>query len=238
MPVAAHAGLAEVAEAHSRDMVDHDFVAHESPTTGTPAQRVEAAGLRSGLVLENIGRGYSASDIHAGLMASPGHRANILNPNVSHVGIGVVTIDEDGRPAYVATEVFIQMIREIDSASAPERLLAMLNEARGARRAPALEMDENLQRAAQDAVDEYFSDASQSQQDAMDRASFAMRPFAIAFERVGGVMALVSSVDEASRLEPALDPEVGYVGIGIAQGDRPDQPPNTIGVIILLGWSR
>ena len=236
--VAPHTGLADVAESHSRDMATNDFVAHLSPSTGTPVQRVEAAGYRSGLVLENIGRGYSASEIHAGLMSSPGHRANILNPNVTHVGVGVVSLREGRRDAHIATEIFIRMVREIDTDSAPARLLSMLNEARRARGAPPLETDENLRRASQGAVDDYFADHSISQQDAMEQASFAMRPFAIAFERVGGVMALVSSVDEASRLEPALDPEVGYVGIGVAQGDRPDQPPNSIAVIILLGWSR
>jgi len=233
-----HEGLSQVAEAHSRDMVDHDFVGHDSPTTGGAVDRVAAAGFRSGLVLENIGRGYGAADIHTGLMQSPGHRANILNPDVTHVGIGVVSEEEDGRLAFVATEVFIRMIPSIDTAAAPRELLAMLNAARRARGAEPLELDDNLQDAAQGAAADYFADPSLGPQDAVDQASGAMRRFAIAFRRVGGLMALVSSLEEAGRMEPALDPEVRYVGIGVAQGDRPDLAPNTIGVLILLGWAR
>ncbi len=93
-PVVADGGLEQVARAHSQDMVQHDFVGHTSPTTGTAVQRVARAGYNSGLVLENIGRGYGAREIEEGLMQSPGHRANILNPDVTHVGIGVVAQQE------------------------------------------------------------------------------------------------------------------------------------------------
>ncbi|MEQ8890296.1 MAG: CAP domain-containing protein, partial [Sandaracinaceae bacterium] len=81
-----HAGLREVALGHSRDMVANDYIGHQSPRSGTPADRVRTSGLQSGLVLENIGRGYSAAEFHRGLMESPGHRANLVNPDVSHVG--------------------------------------------------------------------------------------------------------------------------------------------------------
>ncbi|MEZ4248449.1 MAG: hypothetical protein R3B99_09440 [Polyangiales bacterium] len=58
------------------------------------------------------------------------------------------------------------------------------------------------------------------------------------FRRVGGLMAVVGDVGEASRLEPTFDPEVRFVGIGVAQGDRPDAPPNSIAVVIVLAWPR
>jgi len=43
--------------------------------------RAERAGIRSGLVLENVGRGPDAGSIHRGLEKSPGHRRNILYRN-------------------------------------------------------------------------------------------------------------------------------------------------------------
>jgi len=237
-PVELHAGLGEVAAAHSRDMVDHGFVGHASPTTGEAPDRVEAAGYRSGLILENIGRGYTAQEIHDGLMESPGHRANLLNRDVTHVGIGVASEPEGSRTAYVATQVFIRMNREIDVAEAPRTLLARINDGRHARRAEPLEADPNLTRAASEAARSYFADPEQSQQDTVDQASGSLRRFAIAFRRVGGLMAVVSDIEEAARLEPAFDPSVRYVGIGVAQGNRPDAPPNSIAVVIMLGWPR
>ncbi len=232
------ARLDAVALAHSQDMAAHDFIAHTSPTTGTASDRVRAAALRSGLVLENIGRGYSATEIHQGLLASPGHRANMINPDANVVGVGVVVDNTDGQPAYIATQVFIRVAREVDTAAAPAHLLEAMNRARTARGARALTVEPNLEAAAQSAAAAYFTDSTLTTQTAVDQASASMRRYAIAFRRVGGVMAVVSEVDEASQLEPTLADDVDYVGIGVAQGTRADTEPNAITVVIMLGWAR
>ena len=230
--------IGRVALAHSRDMVDHNFVGHTSPTTGSAADRVSRANLRSGLVLENIGRGYSAAEIHRGLLESPGHRANIFNPDVTHVGIGVIAEPEGSRTAFVVTEVFLKMAHEIDLAAAPAELLATLNRARLARGSRALESDPNLSRAANEAAAHFFADPRASQQDVVDDASASLRRFSIQFRRIGGLMAVVTDLSEAGTLEPALDSEVRYVGLGVAQGTRPDTGANAISVVIMLGWAR
>lgn len=237
-PLAEHDGLANVARAHSQDMVDNNFVGHTSPTTGSAPERVRGAGYRSGLILENIGRGYSSAEIHRGLLASPGHAANIMNRDVTHVGVGVVSETEGSRQAFVATEVFIRMNREVNTQAAAEQLLRAINEGRRARGADPLEADPNLTEAAQSGADAYFENPTQSQQDTVDDASAQLRRFAVMFRRVGGLMSVVGDIDEASRLEPTFDPEVRYVGIGVRQGDRPDAPPNSIAVVIMLAWPR
>lgn len=38
---------------------------------------------------ENVGRGYSIEQVHEAFMASPSHRANILEPFWTHMGVGV-----------------------------------------------------------------------------------------------------------------------------------------------------
>lgn len=237
-PLELHAGVADVARAHSTDMRDNGFVAHRSPTTGEPRERLVRAGITSGLVLENIGRGYSAAEIHQGLMSSPGHRAAILNPDVTHLGIGVVVDPGRGRDGFLATEVFVRINRAIDAAAAPGTLLERINAARASRSARPLAIDENLQAAASQAARDYFAQPSMSQQDAVDQASTAVRRFAIQFRRIGGVMAIVTTLEEAATLEPTFDTDLRYVGIGVAQGDRPDQPPGSIAVVILLAWPR
>ncbi len=103
------ARLTRVALAHSADMVEHGFIAHTSKTTGDATARVAHAGLKARLVLENIGRGYSAAELHRGLMESPGHRGNILHPDARQIGIGVVAEREGDRYAFIATELFTQL---------------------------------------------------------------------------------------------------------------------------------
>ena len=51
---------------------------------------------------ENVGTGPGVTPIHAALLASPGHRANLVNPRYTHVGIGVAHI---GNVLYV-TQTF------------------------------------------------------------------------------------------------------------------------------------
>lgn len=237
-PVRADSSLREVALGHSRDMVEHDFIGHTSPSTGTAADRVRGGHLSTGLVLENIGRGYGAAEIHRGLMESPGHRANLVNGDVSHVGIGVVAQPEGARNAYVVTEVFIRMQAEVDLAGAPAQIVQRINAARSARGAPPLELEENLSEAAQNAAQEFFEDDSLSQQDTVDDASASLRRFAIAYRRIGGVMAIVADVDEAGQLEPTLDPGIRYLGVGVSQGTREDTGPNAIAVVIVMAWPR
>ncbi|RZO64069.1 MAG: hypothetical protein EVA89_05525 [Sandaracinaceae bacterium] len=233
-----HAGLREVALGHSRDMVANDYIGHQSPRSGTPADRVRTSGLQSGLVLENIGRGYSAAEIHRGLMESPGHRANLVNPDVSHVGIGVVAQPEGARSAFIVTEVFVRMAERVDLAGAPSTIVDLINRSRSARGAPPVEIQDHLSEAAQSAATEFFADPGLSQQDTVDDASASLRRFAIAYRRLGGVMAIVADVSEAGALEPTLDPDVRHVGIGVAQGTRPDTGPNAIAVVIILAWPR
>jgi uncharacterized protein YkwD len=55
---------------------------------------------------ENVGYGGSVASVHDALMNSPGHRANILNPGYTHVGVGVVV---SGGSVWVA-EVFMDSV--------------------------------------------------------------------------------------------------------------------------------
>jgi uncharacterized protein YkwD len=108
-PLRSDVRLEDIALAHSEDMLAHGFIAHTSKRSGDASQRVQSAGLDALLVLENIGRGYSASELHHGLMESPGHRANILHPDARELGIGVVSQREGERAAFLVTELFTQL---------------------------------------------------------------------------------------------------------------------------------
>jgi uncharacterized protein YkwD len=81
---------AAVAEAHSQDMLANNFVGHDSPRTGDVEARFRRAGIAMAVLRENVARGYGPRGIHESLMASPGHRVNMLAADVTHVGIGAV----------------------------------------------------------------------------------------------------------------------------------------------------
>ena len=88
-PLTLNNKLTSAARGHSQDMACNDFFSHTSPTTGSPFDRILAAGYSYSWAAENIAAGYgSPQDTVAGWMNSSGHRANILASNYVHIGIG------------------------------------------------------------------------------------------------------------------------------------------------------
>ncbi|WP_406322591.1 CAP domain-containing protein [Streptomyces sp. NBC_00519] len=88
-PLAGDPLLATAAQAHSADMVARSFYSHTSPEGTQPWDRAAAAGARRRSIGENIACGQrSPAEVVDGWMNSPGHRANILKPDFTHIGIG------------------------------------------------------------------------------------------------------------------------------------------------------
>jgi uncharacterized protein YkwD len=88
-PLAMDNRLRDVARAHSAEMLRLGYFSHDSPVSGSPADRLRRAGLTLLFAGENLAYAPTVDVAHQGLMASPGHRANILEPGYSRVGIGV-----------------------------------------------------------------------------------------------------------------------------------------------------
>ena len=83
--------LSRVARYKSQDMRDRNYFSHTSPTYGSPFQMMKSFGISYKSAGENIARGYKTpSAVVSGWMNSSGHRANILNPSFTHIGVGFV----------------------------------------------------------------------------------------------------------------------------------------------------
>jgi uncharacterized protein YkwD len=99
--------LAAVARAHSEDMRDNAFMGHVSARTGDLGDRLHRADYAFAFAAENIARSTSLWEAMASLMRSPGHRRNLLSPEVTHGGIGVaIATDAHGERTYLVTQVF------------------------------------------------------------------------------------------------------------------------------------
>ena len=81
--------LADVARAHSQDMIDREFFDHTNPDGDQPWDRMSAAGIRWYAAAENIAAGQrTPEEVVDAWMNSPGHRANILG-DCEYLGVGV-----------------------------------------------------------------------------------------------------------------------------------------------------
>lgn len=103
-PLSEYAPLTGIAYSHSLDMATNNFMAHESPTTGSPYDRMAAAGISYRAAAENVAAGQTTpAAVVTGWMNSSGHRANILNASYTKTGVGAVT----GRQGCYWTQTFI-----------------------------------------------------------------------------------------------------------------------------------
>ena len=96
--------LTEVARLKSADMVKLNYFAHHSPTYGSPFDMMRSFGISYTMAGENLAMAASVDRAHTALMNSSRHRANILNANYTHIGIGLV---QGSRNQYY-TQMFIR----------------------------------------------------------------------------------------------------------------------------------
>ncbi|MGD1968392.1 MAG: CAP domain-containing protein [Desulfobacterales bacterium] len=97
-PLSTDADLASAARGHSEDMGLQNYFSHTGLDGRTPCDRITDAGYNWNYCGENIAAGQpTPEDVIDTWMASPGHRANILNPNFCDIGVGY---------AYVASSTY------------------------------------------------------------------------------------------------------------------------------------
>ncbi|OEH93783.1 CAP domain-containing protein [Bacillus solimangrovi] len=105
-PLKADPQLSEVAQAKSDDMASKDYLSHTSPTYGTIFQMLTDFGVRYTGAAENISAGQSSPDAAVtNWMKNERFRTNILNPEVTHIGVGY---SKDEKMSSYWTQVFIK----------------------------------------------------------------------------------------------------------------------------------
>ena len=81
--------LSRVARYKSTDMSENSYFSHNSKTYGTPFQMIKNFGISYKSAGENIARGQKTPAlVVSAWMNSSGHRANILNPAFTEIGVG------------------------------------------------------------------------------------------------------------------------------------------------------
>lgn len=82
--------LSRVARIKSQEMIERNYFSHQSPLYGSPLEMMKKFGISFTAAGENIACNRSVEAAHQALMASQGHRANILNASYTHIGVGIV----------------------------------------------------------------------------------------------------------------------------------------------------
>ncbi|MCV0404409.1 MAG: hypothetical protein K5924_12010 [Chloroflexi bacterium] len=122
-PVQQHGTLVSLARWRSQDMLNRDYFSHTIAGCGCLVYRYyDSNGLKYDWAGENIGwnsgldDSYSPVRVHERFMASPGHRANVLDARFTHGGVGAAAADNKMFQGHVQntrmyTELFLQAPR-------------------------------------------------------------------------------------------------------------------------------
>jgi len=103
--------LRQEARRHVEDMTKHQFFGHVSPSRGNLSKRLQSSGLRGVFAGENIAVAATPEAAHAELVRSPSHLRNIVDPNVTHVGVGAQRRVVGDVAIYTFSQVFASFRR-------------------------------------------------------------------------------------------------------------------------------
>lgn len=95
--------LTKIGRGHSADMFTRGYFAHNSPEGKNVSDRAMEKNYSFLVIGENLAYAPSVALAHKGLMDSEGHRANILSPDFSKIGIGIM---DGGVYGLMVTQVF------------------------------------------------------------------------------------------------------------------------------------
>ncbi|MGA2005118.1 MAG: CAP domain-containing protein [Terriglobales bacterium] len=87
--------LAVAARRHASVMAEHHSAEHAFQGEPSLSARVKQVGFHFTWLSENVTQGPNEEFIHTQFMHSPSHRANILDPDMNSIGVGV--IERDGQ---------------------------------------------------------------------------------------------------------------------------------------------
>ena len=89
-PLTIHPQLVQAAQAHSNDQAAHQRMSHTGSDGSSLADRVDATGYSWSGIAENVAAGQRTAEwVTDAWLGSPGHRANMLNGELVHIGVAV-----------------------------------------------------------------------------------------------------------------------------------------------------
>jgi uncharacterized protein YkwD len=115
--------LTEAAEQRTEDMFNKQYFAHDSPEGVKPSDVVLKTNYNYSLTGENIALGdfKTEKDLVDAWMASPGHRANILNTEYTEIGVDATLDNYQGRATWISTQEFG---KQAPTCSAPDQKIS------------------------------------------------------------------------------------------------------------------
>jgi hypothetical protein len=228
--------LAEIARFHASDMRTNKFFAHDSPTSGSLDDRLAAASFNAATARENLAEAPDVDQAEDGLLASPGHYANIMADDITHIGVGIVHGGLADPDNLLFVQVFASPLASQSIGEATSDVMRRIADARrlkGLAKLAELGLLVDIARKHVEGLDDAIA-----RNDLGDVAQAAVHDVEAAKNReLSGVTVAGSLLLHTSMYEPpaaALDPGARSVGVAVAEG-RDDKGRRALVVLLLVG---
>jgi len=208
--------LAAVARRHSERMRSAGVVAHVLPGESELVDRLRAARIAYRRAFENVASGGTALDAHAATEASPAHRANLVSPSATRIGVGLArgALPTGERTIYL-TEILIEPPVDLqsDRLTPDARVREALWRERERRALPALTNDPSLESLARAAA------LSMRAEDRGELDGLAAGALRLGRSIAASDAFIAASPGEAVRSRNLADRRFTRVGVGVVVGD-------------------
>jgi len=226
--------LARAARQHARELGAGQPFGHET-TSGTALDRVAAHGLVAARATENVAAAADVAQAHGAFLASPAHRANLLDPAELSGGVGVLLRrDDQGRWSAVSSLVFARIL-EGDALGFQDLVVEAIQAKRAAVGYEPFAVRGRLSVLAGEAADAIaergdFALPEADRRALVDRVRFYFN----GVEDVGLDVLVTADPDGVQRVAHITAPELVEVGAGVRKLDRPLGPHPAGSLLVVL----
>jgi len=213
--------VSEMARQHSLDMANQGEASHLSSNGKTLTNRLEDAGLFYVHAGENVAfsETFVAEFIHENLFESKEHRENILDPDFTQIGIGVIHLENKG---YYVTQDFLRPLVQKSNKQVGLIILERINKERRFAELPPLERWREAERFAQN-----FAERKAN--------GLALPDIPPEYGETLVVFLSTPRLDQEEFLfKDAVDPEYNRGALGIWFGKNRDYPGGVFALALLL----
>jgi uncharacterized protein YkwD len=226
-PLQLDADLSKVARSISDDR------AKGKGTTGEEVQRrMKEVEISAPVLLVSEAQAMGAEDAYSRFSNSPQDRSNAMNPDVTHLGIGVApAAPVNKQPMVVVTELFLKQLPPPDPEAVKADLYKAIERRRGDARAASVSKDAQLEQIAQNYASEMAKTNGKVPKEKISEIEAPLYKAYATVNEMGGVKADPLEFAE----EPGVVGDAKLVGVGVGVGSSPQFGKNSTYVVILMG---
>jgi len=219
--------LAKVARSISDDRAKGKGI-----TSNELTRRLQEMDISAPTILVSEAQALSGEDAYTRLSNSPQDRANAMNSEMTHFGIGVAPGPPvDQRPTVVVSELFLKQVPPPNADEVKANLYKAISRRRTDARAGAVTKDPELEQIAQAYASQMAKDKGKVAKEKVAEIEAPLYKKFATVNELGGVKS--DPLDFAE--EPGIVGDAKLVGVGVGVGTSPQFGKNSTYVVILLG---